>query len=186
MCLQACNQSVGKIFKMQQKTAKRFRALAVVMAAGLFPGSALADLEAHGRFRDWAVFTETRGEDLVCFAATEASSKTPASANHGQVWYYVTSWKSGQARNQPSLKVGYTIQSASAPRLSIGRSSWTKFAAGSEAFADDSDDPRIVDAIRRGASMSVSAVSARGTNVSYRFSLSGSADAIDKAAELCR
>lgn len=156
------------------------------MAACLFPASALADPEAHGRFRDWAVFTETRGNDLVCFAATEATSKTPASANHGQVWYYVTSWKSGQARNQPSLKVGFTFQNGSAPRLTIGRSAWTKFAVGSEAFADDADDPRIVDGIRRGASMSVTAVSARGTNVSYRFSLTGSAAAIDKAAELCR
>lgn len=158
----------------------------VVIVAGLFPASAMADPEAHGRFRDWAVFTENRGEDLVCFAATEASSKAPASANHGQVWYYVTSWKSGRARNQPSLRVGFAFQTGNAPRLTIGRSVWTKFAAGSEAFADDADDPRIVDAIRRGASMSVNAVSARGTNVSYRFSLNGSAGAIDKADELCR
>ena len=63
----------------------------------LFAAPALADPVAQGRFKDWAVFTETVEGDLICYAATEALTKTPTSANHGQVWYYVTSWKSGKA-----------------------------------------------------------------------------------------
>ncbi len=171
---------------MQQKTANPLRPLALVIAAVALAGAAAAEPKAIGRFKDWSVFTEERNGDLICYAAVEASSKAPSSVRHGDVWYYVTSWKSGQARNQPSLKVTYDLKPDVAPRTSVGRSSWTMFTAGGEAFADDADDPRIVDALRKGSTLQVTAQSARGTNVTYRFSLNGSAAAIDKAAEACR
>lgn len=163
-----------------------FRPLALLLAISALAAPALAEPTAVGRFRDWAVFTEERGGDLICYAASQATSKAPSSVRHGDVWFYVTSWKSGQANNQPSLKVTFDLQSGSTPRATIGRSSWNLFTSGGEAFADDADDPRIVDAMRKGSSLSVSARSARGTNVTYRFSLSGSADAIAKAQEACR
>lgn len=170
----------------QHKIASRFRDLAIVIGAVLFAAPALADPVAQGRFKDWAVFTETVEGDLICYAATEALTKTPTSANHGQVWYYVTSWKSGKATAQPSIKVGFNFKEGSSPKAKVGRSSWTLFPAGAEAFAEDADDPAIVSALRKGASLVVEGTSARGTKVSYKFSLSGSASAIDKAAEACR
>lgn len=162
------------------------RPLGFVIVAGALAGTAVAEPKAVGRFKNWAVFTEEKGGDLICYATTEASSKSPSSVKHGDVWYYVTSWKSGQARNQPSFRVTYDLKADKAPRTAIGRSSWEMFAAGGEAFADDADDPRIVDALRKGSSLKVTAQSARGTNVTYSFSLSGSADAIAKAEEACR
>lgn len=174
------------LFNMQHKTTSLGRPLALVILAGLVAGAAAAEPSAVGRFKDWAVFTEEKGGDLLCYAATEASSKSPASVTHGAVWYYVTSWKSGQARNQPSFRVTYDLKTDRAPKTTIGRSSWQMFAVGGEAFAEDADDPRIVDALKKGSSLTVSGQSARGTNVTYRFSLSGSADAIAKAEEACR
>lgn len=171
---------------MQQKTSSAGRALGLVILAAAIAGAAAAEPKALGRFKDWAVFTEEVGGDLVCYAATEASSKAPSSVKHGEVWYYVTSWKSGQGKNQPSFRVTYDLKAGQAPKTAIGRSSWPMFVAGREAFADDADDPRIVDALKKGSRLTVTAQSARGTNVTYRFSLSGSADAISKAEEACR
>lgn len=174
------------LFGMQQKTTFPGRTLGLVILAGALAGSAAAEPTAVGRFRDWSVFTEEKGGDLICYAVTQATSKSPSSVKHGDVWYYVTSWKSGQAKNQPSFRVTYDLKSGSAPKSTIGRSSWQMFTAGREAFADDADDPRIVEALEQGSRLTVSAQSARGTNVSYRFSLSGSADAIARAEEACR
>lgn len=170
----------------QQKTWAPLRSLAIVIAALLLAAPASAEKTAVGRFKDWAVFTETVDGELICYAATEATSKTPARANHGAVWYYVTSWKTGKATNQPSLKTGFNFKEGSSPKAKIGRSSWTLFPAGPELFAENEDDPAIVSALRSGASLTVQGTSARGTAVSYKFSLSGSATAIDKAAEACR
>lgn len=174
------------LFNAQHKTTKLLRPLSLVIAAALLAGSAAAEPKAVGKFKEWSVFTEEKGGDLVCYAVTQASSKAPSSVKHGDVWYYVTSWKSGQARNQPSLRVTYDLSTSKAPKTAVGRSSWQMFSAGSEAFADDADDPRIVDALRKGSSLTVTAQSARGTNVTYRFSLSGSSDAIEKAEAACR
>ena len=172
---------------MQRTTLRRRLYLAIVIVPVLFTATpALAEPTAVGRFKDWAVFTETVEGDLVCYAATEALTKSPSKANHGAVWYYVTSWKSGKAKAQPSIKVGFDFKSSSSPKAKIGRSSWTLFPAGREAFAEDADDPAIVEALRKGANLVVEGTSARGTSVSYKFSLSGSATAIDKAAEACK
>lgn len=174
----------------QQKTSghlcRRAFNLAIVIAPLFLAAPAVAEPTAVGRFKDWAVFTETVEGDLICYAATEAETKSPTNVNHGSVWYYVTSWKSGKATSQPSIKVGYDIKEGSSPKAKVGRSSWTLFPAGREAFAEDADDPAIVEALRKGANLVVDATSARGTKVSYKFSLSGSATAIDKAAEACR
>ncbi|MEX1252263.1 MAG: invasion associated locus B family protein [Hyphomonas sp.] len=170
----------------QRKTLCRRLNLAIVIAPLLLAAPAAAEPTAVGRFKDWAVFTETVEGDLICYAATEAETTTPTRVNHGAVWYYVTSWKSGKAKAQPSIKVGYDIKDGSSPKAKVGRSSWTLFPAAREAFAEDADDPAIVEALRKGANLVVEATSARGTKVSYKFSLSGSATAIDKAAEACR
>jgi hypothetical protein len=176
----------NKVLSMQHKTYLALRPLAIVIGMTLFAAPAIADPVAQGRFKDWAVFTETVEGDLICYAATEAQTKTPSKASHGDVWYYVTSWKSGKAKAQPSIKVGFNFKEGSSPKAKVGRSSWTLFPAGAEAFAEDADDPAIVSALRKGANLVVEGTSARGTKVSYKFSLSGSASAIDKAAEACR
>ena len=147
---------------MKQELSRRNRYAALGVLAAITIPCAAAEPTAIGRFNDWSVFTDTAGGETVCYAATTATDKAPRSADHGEVWYYVTA------------------------KASIGRSSWTLFSVGQEAFADDSDDRRIVDALKKGSELRVEAVSARNTQVAYHFSLKGSAAAIDKAAAICR
>jgi invasion protein IalB len=147
---------------------------------------ASAEPVAVGKFRDWSVFTEKSGNDTLCYAATPATSKSPRKATHGDVWFYVTSWKSGAAKNQPSLKAGYAFDASREHKARIGRSAWALFASGREVFADDGDDASIVAALRKGESLKVEARSERGTNTAYDFSLNGSSAAIDKALASCR
>ncbi len=146
----------------------------------------LAEPTALARFNDWRVFNDTVNGEKICYAATEASDKAPRAADHGDVWFYITSWASGRARNQPSLRVGYELRPDLPSRARVGRSAWPLFNVGSEAFADDGDDPRLVRAIERGLELRIEAVSERGTAVAYHFSLKGSADAISRAERACR
>ncbi|MGH1421538.1 MAG: invasion associated locus B family protein [Hyphomonas sp.] len=170
--------------KLFANTARTLACIGLV--ATLSAPTALAQPEAIGKYKNWVVFVDDSSGEKLCYAATEAKDKAPVAAEHGDVWFYVTNWKSGRARNQPSLKVGYELRSDRAPRASIGRSGWSMFSAKNEAFAEDSDDAAMVRALRAGSELRVTAVSARNTNVSYHFSLSGSSAAIKKAAALCR
>jgi hypothetical protein len=163
----------------------RIAAIAALCSAVAIPAATAAPT-AIGRYDNWTVFTEEVGGEKLCYAATEATDKAPQSANHGDVWFFVSNWASGKARSQPSLKVGYDLRADLPARASVGRSGWTLYGVGGEAFAQDRDDSQIVDALRRGSELHVEAVSSRNTQVSYHFSLSGSAAAIDKASSLCR
>ncbi|MEM0985785.1 MAG: hypothetical protein AAGJ32_06030 [Pseudomonadota bacterium] len=147
---------------------------------------AAAAPQAVAQYKDWQVFIQSHQGETLCFAATQATDKAPRSADHGDVWFYVTQSKSGRARNQPSLRVGYDLREDLPSKARVGRSAWSLFNVGNEAFADDSDDSRIVRALERGSELRVEGVSARDTAVAYHFSLSGSANAIRKARESCR
>ncbi len=170
---------------MKTMRLKAVRSAIVAASSLLLAGLSAAEPVAIARYKDWQVFTNTVDGAKVCYAATEADDKAPRSVEHGDVWFYLTSWQSGLARNQPSLKVGYDLRAELPTRARIGRRTWSLFNVGAEAFADDADDPALVGAIKRGLELRVEAVSERGTAVAYHFSLSGSSDAITRAARAC-
>ena len=165
---------------------KPLRYAPLALLAGLIALPVSASPSAVGRYKDWTVFTETVNGETLCYAATEATDKAPMSASHGDVWFYVSNWKSGKARSQPSLKVGFDLRPDLPGKVSVGSAGWTLYGVGQEAFAQDSDDSSIVRALKSGSELRVEAVSKRDTRVSYHFSLSGSAEAIDKASASCR
>lgn len=146
---------------------------------------AFAAPTAVGRYKEWTVFTEEIGGQRACYAVTEATDKAPRSADHGTVWFYVSNWQSGKAKNQPSLRVGFDLRADLPGKAQIGRRSWNLFGVGNEAFSQDQDDAALVRALERGSELRVEATSERNTRVTYHFSLSGSADAIRKAAASC-
>lgn len=61
------------------------------------------------------------------------------------------------------------------------------YGAQNEAFiAETADERRLVSRMRKGANMTVEAVSVRGTEVSYNFSLKGITAALRQTKALCR
>jgi len=53
-------------------------------------------------------------------------------------------------------------------------------------FLDSLDERNLVQQMRAGSTMKVKAVSSRGTNVNYSFSLRGISAALEKAASACQ
>ena len=155
--------------------------LAVVVAP-----SASAQAKAIGRYKDWRVFTENVGKDLVCFAAVEPSDKAPKGTDHGEVNFYVATWKSGSASNQPSLKVGYSLRKDLVPEAIIGRERFKMYVSGPEAFVPDNKEKALIAALQKGSELRVEAASVKDKRTAYHFSLKGSREAIDKARSLCR
>lgn len=158
------------------------------LAAILAPlGAAAQQPEAKATFRDWSVFVREVDGDKICFAAAEASDKSPKSVNHGDVFFLIASWKSGAAKEQPSLMTGYTMNAKPEPTVRIGSDKWEMYTSENEAFVEAaSEEARLIRAMRKGADMRISAVSQRGTATSYVISLRGVSAALDRAAAECR
>ncbi|MEL7029799.1 MAG: invasion associated locus B family protein, partial [Pseudomonadota bacterium] len=143
--------------------------------------------KAVATYRDWNVFELSEGGDKVCFAVSEPKEKAPQNVRHGDVFFLVSTWKSGAARNQPSFMAGYALKDRSKPAVRIGSDKFDMYTSENEAFVEESsDEARLIDAMRRGSRMRVTATSERGTATSYEISLLGVSAALDRVAEACR
>ncbi|MEM8772558.1 MAG: invasion associated locus B family protein [Pseudomonadota bacterium] len=165
-----------------------FAPIAVVFAAALLPHvSAVAqEPKAVATYKDWSVFVRDVESDKVCFAATEATDKSPKSVNHGDVFFLVASWASGAATEQPSLMTGYALDAKPEPTVRVGADKWELYSSENEAFVESNEEEkRLLRAMRRGADMRVSAVSKRGTATNYIVSLRGVTAALDRVQKEC-
>ncbi|MDZ4761570.1 MAG: invasion associated locus B family protein [Alphaproteobacteria bacterium] len=160
--------------------------LATLVGLAALSAPAAAEVKAIGRYQEWRVYTEAVGKDLVCFAATPAIDMAPKNVAHGEVNFFVASWKSGAAASQPSLAVGYDLRADLAPEAVIGRERFAMYAAGREAFVTDSREKPLIAALKKGSELRIEAASLKDARTAYHFSLKGSTDAIDKARALCR
>lgn len=161
--------------------------LSTALAAFALPSAAYAaEPKLEGKYSDWAVYSRSEGNDKICYAISEPKSKSPTSVNHGDVYFMVSNWRSGAAKEQPSFMAGYPLKTNRAPEARVGSAKYKMFVAQNESFIESSNDERaLVSKMKAGATMNVKAVSARGTNVNYSFSLKGITAALKKAKASC-
>ncbi len=157
------------------------------LVAGLaLSGAAAADPELVERHDNWAVYTLDLDGDVICYASTPPEDSAPLNADHGEVAFLVATWKSGAAQEQPMLSVGYPLRLGAPTSARVGSDRYRMFTDGTEAFVEaDSDQPRLIQAMKRGYSMRLETVSAEGTQTTYEFSLDGVTAALRAAADAC-
>ena len=168
---------------------KLLKSICVGSLVGVLSSTAWAGTGAklEGVYTDWSVYSKKDGKDKICYVLSKAKSKTPKSVNHGDIYFMVANWKSGAAKEQPSLLTGYTIKPEIPPAAIVGGSKVPMFASANEAFVESpKDEKKLVRNMRKGSMMRVDAVSARGTQTSYEFSLKGVTAALSKAKAACR
>lgn len=156
--------------------------IAFFLTAALTPSASAYDYVAA--YKDWSVFKATSSGEPVCYAVTKAEDKAPKSTDHGEVFFFVSYFRSS-SQPQASLRVAYNLREDLKAKAIVGGTSWSLYNVQNEAFASNDDEVSIERAIRKGSELRIEAVSERNTEVAYHFSLSGSSGAIDKAKALC-
>jgi len=165
---------------------KRFSLIltAALLSAGSV--SAQSSPKLAGTHGDWTVHTKGGGADKVCYVLTKAQTEAPSSVKHGDIYFMVSNWKNGAATEQPSFMAGYPLKPTRAPKAQVGSTNLTLFAADNEAFISDrADERKLVAKMRAGSTMTVTAVSSRGTQTRYTFSLKGITAALRQAKSAC-
>ena len=138
-----------------------------------------------GTFKDWTAYTMQDQGKTVCFIVSEPKSKTLSDpkAQRGDPFFLVTRWSAGQAL-QPSLIMGFPQAPDSKTQLKIGTDEFDMFVDGDGAWMESEDgDKKLTDAMRKGATITVTAQSAHGTKSTDRYSLAGISDALAKIAD---
>ena len=127
----------------------------------------------------WGAFSYQGNDGKVCYVLSIPTEKLPTELNgravdHGDVFFMLTQHPGQNVSLEPQFKTGYAMQDDSKVVLDIDGTKFSMFTRGQNAWLDDpTKEPAVVNAMKAGSSMSISAVSRRGTQTSYAYSLSG-------------
>ena len=127
----------------------------------------------------WGAYKHNGSNGTVCYILSIPTQMEPTSVNgravdHGDVFFMIARYSGQNVRFEPSFKAGYPFQDNSKVVVDIDGKKFSMFTRGEKAWLENpADEQAVVAAMRAGSKMQVSAVSRRGTQTSYTYSLSG-------------
>ncbi|PWV98276.1 hypothetical protein DFR52_105257 [Hoeflea marina] len=135
------------------------------------------------QFDAWGAYSYTSGNAKVCYVLSVPTSSTPANVDHGDIFFLISQRPGQNVSYEPQAMMGYPLQEASKINVVIDSRSFTLFTRGNSAWVENAaEEPQLVAAMKAGTAMTVKAVSRRGTNTSYSYSLKGVTAALNQIA----
>ena len=145
-----------------------------------------------GTFKDWSMFSYTgtyKGSTpgKICYIYAEPSDMTPPKLDHGRVSFSITTSPSQGVPNESSFVVGYALKDQSPVTVDVDGRKFTMFTEGDSAWMINTEEERkLLEAMKSGRRMTVTAQSRRGNQTTYRYSLDGVTAAADKMNDECQ
>ncbi|HZH52818.1 MAG TPA: invasion associated locus B family protein [Microvirga sp.] len=139
-----------------------------------------------GSYDSWSAWTFRENKSNVCYVYTDADTKKPETLDHGRVGFSIRNLERGRSRTEAGFLSGYEL--APQPiRVVVDGKRFTMIPRGRHAWLRREErEGEFLQALMRGRTMTVEAVSRRGNKTSYRFSLAGATKAVRKARQSCR
>lgn len=135
----------------------------------------------------WAVYHDKQNGGALCFTASQPTDSTPRNVRRGPIYFYISSWVKDGVKSEISVDVGYPLRDKVPVTVKVGGDAFTLFTRGERAFvADPTAELKLVEAMRKGSTMTVEGTSTRGTRTSDTYSLIGVSAAIDKVVNGCK
>lgn len=142
-----------------------------------------------GSYGDWGAYTASPNGKKVCFAlAKPKSSQTiPPGRNRDPAYLFVSTRPAEKVRNEVSVIIGYPFKESSDATAEIGQAKFAMYTQKDGAWIKNvADEARMLDAMRKGADLTIKGTSTRGTQTIDQFSLKGLAQALDRTAQECK
>lgn len=165
-------------------------ACALALSAGILalaPAVAQPKATLLDTFKNWFVYRAGAGAAKTCYALGQPEDSDPPGLNRQQPFFLVSNWPAKKKAGEPSIVPGFPYKEGSVAQVQVGSDTFKFFTQGDTAWAMAvADEKRLLSAMRRGSSMSITGISARGTLVRDTYSLAGLSAALDKAAAACK
>jgi invasion protein IalB len=159
-------------------------AVCVILALGSTAAIA-QEVKLLQKYSDWAAYT-SEGSPKVCFAVSQPRDSSPKNVRRGPIYFYVSHYPDDKVTGEISVKMGYPFAPGGKVTVTIGNDKFELFTKDEGAFVEKTEDEaKLIAALKAGSSMTVQGRSARGTNTSDNYSLSGTTDAIDRITKEC-
>jgi len=163
----------------------RFLAALIIL---LLPFSAAAQgaPQLLQQFNAWEAYRYESDGQVVCYILSRPQTLAPTNRNHGDVFFFVSHRPAQNVEREASVLVGYPFAEGSTVTVDVDGREFTLFTKDDGAWLESpAEEQQLVAAMRAGRQMTVSGRSARGTDTTYTFSLSGVTAGTNRIAD-CR
>lgn len=168
-----------------QYAQKIFLALGFAMAWSV-PGLGAEQMTRASQHGDWSLMTDGNTPHLFCFVTSEPKSTAPADAERKSPRAYISAWPKDGIRAEVSFRMGFRIKKTAQAIATVSPAGFRLFGSGDRVYVSDSTrELKLVEAMRKGSSMTVAATSDAGTAVTDTYSLNGIGQALQKLQETC-
>lgn len=153
----------------------------------LLPFSASAQVPSLlQQYNDWEAYRYDNNGQVTCYILSKPKTLAPTNRNHGDVFFFLTSRPADDVTNEVSVLVGYPFAPDSTVIVDIDGREFNLFTKDDGAWVETpQDEAQLVAAMRAGSRMTVKGKSARGTETTYTFSLSGVTAGSNRIAQNC-
>ncbi|WP_199085768.1 hypothetical protein [Bosea sp. ASV33] len=158
---------------------------AAATAAAASPGQGQAMLlESAGK---WQAFSSQQGRSKVCYALSKAETRIPTNLKDVEGLLFVSSRPGEGVRNEISFVMNFDLKEGVEHQAIIGNERFALVAKGQNMWLKNpAEEPRMLDALRRGAGLEVKGTSKRGNPTSDKYSLAGISQIVKRAEDACK
>jgi hypothetical protein len=142
-----------------------------------------------GQYGDWGAYAASPGGSKVCFALAKPKTTKiePAGRKRDPSYIFVSTRPADNVKNEVSVIIGYPFKTSSDATAEVGAAKFAMYTQNDGAWIKNvAEEARMVDAMRKGADLTVKGTSGRGTASTDQYSLKGLAQALEKIEQECK
>jgi Invasion associated locus B (IalB) protein len=148
------------------------------------PGGGQATLLAT--FNDWGAYATGQGRTKVCYALSQPKDRQPKDLKRDPGYLFVSFRPADNVRNEVALVMGFATRDGGPAEATVGTSTYALITKGGNAWIrNPTEESQVIAAFSKGKDVNVKATSGRGNATTDRYSLSGFAQALDRARKEC-
>jgi hypothetical protein len=142
-----------------------------------------------GQYGEWGAYSATPGGKKVCFALAKPSNShtAPTGRPRDQAYLFISSRPGEKVKDEVSIIFGYGFKPNADASIEIAGANYAMYTQADGAWVKNAaEEPRLVDAMRKAADLTVKGTSAKGTSSTDVYSLKGLTQALDRVGQECR
>lgn len=148
------------------------------------PGGSGATLVAS--FNDWSAYTAQAGKAKICYALAQPKGRQPANLKDTPAYLFVSFRPAENVKNEVATVLGFATKDGGSAEVAIGSTKYDLVTKGANAWVKNpAEEPQVIATMSKGSALTLSATSARGNKTTDRYSLSGFAQALERARKDC-
>jgi hypothetical protein len=137
-------------------------------------------------YGDWEVYMAQSGRSKICYALSRPKDWSPKNVTRDPAYLFVSFRPAENVKNEVAFEFGFTAKENGPAEVSVGNTSYALLAKATNAWLKNpAEEGQAIATMAKSGTMTVKSQSARGSNLTDRYSLNGFSKALEHARKEC-